>query len=140
MKTIGMARLGRDAEVRYTPDGIAVANIAMAFNYGKPGQDGKRPSQWIDGSLWGKRAESLSPYLTKGSQHCFTLDEIHIETYQKQDGGTGFKLVARVLDVELGQRQEATAPRPAPAPRQQRAAPAPIGGGGFEEMDDDIPF
>lgn len=142
MKTIGMARLGRDAEIRYTADGTAVATIAMAYNYGKAGQDGKRPTQWIDGALWGKRAEALAPYLLKGSNHCFTLDEIHVETYQKQDGTTATKLAARVLDVELGPRQESAEPRPAPAPAPK---PAPrqaqrSAGSGFDDLDDLIPF
>lgn len=103
MKTIGLARLGRDAEVRYTPSGDPVCNLSLAFNYGQKDNDGNRPTQWIDAALWGKRAESLAQYLVKGSLHCFTLDEIHIETYQGRNG-EGFKLVARVLDVELGPR------------------------------------
>jgi single-strand DNA-binding protein len=141
MKTIGMGRLGRDAEIRYTADGTPVAKLAMAYNYGKPGQDGKRPVQWIDASLWGKRAESLAPYMTKGSQHCFTLEAIHIETFQKQDGTQGTTLAATVLDVELGPRSESAAPRPAPAPAP-RPAPVPqrAPSSGFDDLDDSIPF
>lgn len=143
-KMIGMMRLGRDAELRYMPNNEPVTNLSLAYAHGKAGQDGKRPTQWIDATLWGKRAEALTQYLTKGGLHCFTLDELHIQTFQKQDGSTGTKLVARVLDVELGARQEpatAPAPRPAPPPRQ---APAPAqrgtSGSGFDDMDDDIPF
>ena len=148
-KMIGMMRLGRDAELRYTPNSEPVTNLSLAYQYGKAGQDGKRPTQWIDAALWGKRAEALTQYLTKGGFHCFTLDEVHIQTFQKQDGSTGTKLVARVLDVELGSRQDAapaTAPppaaRPAPPPQRQAPAPAPRGstGSGFDDMDDDIPF
>lgn len=103
MKTIGLARLGRDAEVRFTPSGEAVCNLSLAVNYGKKGGDGNRPTQWIDASLWGKQAEALAPYLTKGSVHCFVLSDIHIETYQGQNG-PGHKLSARVDSVELGPR------------------------------------
>ena len=148
-KMIGMMRLGRDAELRYTPNNEPVTNLSLAYAHGKAGQDGKRPTQWIDATLWGKRAEALTQYLTKGGLHCFTLDELNIQTFQKQDGSTGTKLVARVLDVELGSRQDpapATAPapaaRPAPPPQRQAPAPAPRGstGSGFDDMDDDIPF
>lgn len=138
MKTIGMARLGRDAEVRFTPGGDAVCNLSLAVNYGQKAADGNRPTQWIDATLWGKRAEALAQYLVKGSVHCFTLDEIHIETYQKNGGGEGVKLVARVLDVELGPRVGGEQPASQPSPRQaapaQRQKPAP------QPDDDDIPF
>jgi single-strand DNA-binding protein len=40
-----------------------VANVSLAFTYGKKGDDGKRPTQWVDASLWGQRAESLAPYI-----------------------------------------------------------------------------
>ena len=148
-KMIGMMRLGRDAELRYTPNNEPVTNLSLAYAHGKAGRDGKRPTQWIDATLWGKRAEALTQYLTKGGLHCFTLDELNIQTFQKQDGSTGTKLVARVLDVELGSRQDA-APAPAarpsapayaprPAPPAAPAAPA-RSSSGFDDMDDDIPF
>lgn len=143
MKTIGLARLGRDAEIRYTPSGEAVCNLSLAVNYGKKGEDGNRPTQWIDASLWGQRAESLSQYLVKGSVHCFTLDEVHIEAFQKGDGSQGTKLVARVADVELGPRVggegQAAVPAQRPAAPAQRppARPAPKPAA---LADDDIPF
>ena len=144
-KMIGMMRLGRDAELRYTPNNEPVTNLSLAYAHGKAGQDGKRPTQWIDAALWGKRAEALTQYLTKGGLHCFTLDELNIQTFQKQDGSSGTKLVARVLDVELGARQDAApapapAARPAPPPQRQAPAPAPRPSSGFDDMDDDIPF
>ena len=52
----GLCRVGRDAELRCMPDGTAVANVSLAFNHGKKGQDGNRPSQWIDAAIFGKRA------------------------------------------------------------------------------------
>ena len=126
-KMIGMMRLGRDAELRYTPNNEPVTNLSLAYAHGKAGQDGKRPTQWIDATLWGKRAEALTQYLTKGGLHCFTLDELNIQTFQKQDGSTGTKLVARVLDVELGSRQDAApapAAHPAPPPPPPTASPS----------------
>ena len=43
MKAFGLARLGRDAEIRTTSQGESVATLALAFSYGRKGSDGKRP-------------------------------------------------------------------------------------------------
>ena len=157
MKAIGICRLGREAEMRYLTDGTPVLNLALAVNYGKKGQDGNRPTQWIEAAMFGQRAETLAPFMLKGSAHCFTLSDMHIETYAKSDGSQGVKLAARVDDVELGPRQDgaatqqqrqapaqqqggyrASAPRQAPAPRP---AMPPASSSGFDDMDiDEIPF
>ena len=129
----GMARLGRDAEVRHTANGDPVASLSLAFNYGKKGADGKRPTQWVDGSLWGKRAEALAPYLLKGTMLAVTLEDVRIETYKSQTG-EGHKLAGNVTQVELaGGNQAATSPAPRPAPRQAQS-------GGFPDSLDEIPF
>lgn len=137
LQLTGLARLGRDAEVRFTSGGDPVANLSLAFFYGRKGQDGKRPTQWVDGSLWGKLAEALAPYLTKGVLLAVTIDDAHIETFRKSDGTEGYKLAGRVTGIELaGGGEQKPAPAPAPAPRQS----AKSSGGGFSDMDDDIPF
>lgn len=140
MKAFGLARLGRDAELRTTAQGESVVTLALAFSYGRKGSDGNRPTQWVDAALWGKRAEALAPYLTKGGLVSVSLEDVHIETFDGKHG-PGHKLAARVVDLELASPKQASAapapaaPRPAPRP-----APAPAGGHGFEEMDSDIPF
>lgn len=153
MQMIGVARLGRDAELRYTPNGTAVANLSLAFNYGQKDDQGNRPTQWVDASLWGKLAESLEQYLKKGQQVSVTLDEPHIETYQGQNG-QGHKLAARVLSIELvggrpeagGQQQgQQQRPQQQSRPAQQSAAQRPASGAAasrppIDDMDDDIPF
>ena len=97
----GVARLGRDCEVRFTPNGDAVTNLSLAFNYGqKDQQTGQKPTMWIEASLWGKRAESLAPYLVKGTQLSIVAEEPHIETYKGQNG-PGHKLVARILTIDF---------------------------------------
>jgi len=139
MKAFGLARLGRDAEIRTTSQGESVATLALAFSYGRKGSDGNRPTQWVDAALWGKRAEALAPYLVKGGLVSVSLEDVHIETFEGKNG-PGHKLAARVVDVELASPKQAgaaPAQRPAPAPRQ---APAPSGGHGFEDMSDDVPF
>jgi single-strand DNA-binding protein len=143
MKAQGLARIGKDAEVRFTPNGTAVANVTLAFTYGKKGDDGKRPTQWVDASIWGQRAEPMAPYLTKGKQIVAYLEDVHIQTYTKNDGTTNAKMVARLADFEFVSEGSGDGQRTAPAQRQAPApAPAPrqAGGGGFENMNDDIPF
>lgn len=131
----GVFRIGRDAEVRHTPKGDAVAQLSLAYNHGKKGQDGNRQSQWIDAAIWGKRAEALAQYLLKGQQVYAVLSDPHIQTYEGKNG-QGVKLVATVLEIELiaGQRPQESQPQ-----RQERpkAAPAPSG---FDDMDSDVPF
>lgn len=139
MKGLGLARIGRDTELRHTPKGDAVVNISLAFSWGRRGEDGNRSTTWVEASLWGKRAEALAPYLKKGGLVSVVLEEIHMETYESQNGG-GTKIVGKVMDIELAGGGERTqVPAPAPA-RQQTRAPAPQPSSGFDDMDDDIPF
>lgn len=137
-----MARLGRDAEIRYTPSGDAVCNLSLAVSYYDKNAENGRATQWVDATLWGKQAERLAPFMLKGSFHCFTLEDMRIETYQKNGGGEGVKMVARVVDVELGQRAggegQGAAPRQAPPAGAARPQPKPAPN--FSDMDDDIPF
>ena len=131
----GLVRLGRDAVLRYMPDGTPVANMALAYNYGQKDEAGKRPAQWIEAALWGKRAEALVPHLLKGTALDVVLEDVRIETWSDRDGATRMKLAARVLNVEFAGRaaERAAAPDPA-APPSDKAG----GAGGFES--DDIPF
>jgi single-strand DNA-binding protein len=131
MKANGLARIGKDAEVRYTPGGAAVANVSLAFSYGKRGDDGKRPTQWVDASLWGQRAESLAPYIKKGGQIVAYLEDVSIQTFTKGDGTQATKMVARLVDLEFvsGGEQASSQPKPKAAPAQQQ-------GSGFEDFDD----
>lgn len=152
--TYGLAKLGRDAELRYTAgsDPVAVCNLSLAFRYGRKGGDGKYPTQWIEGSLWGKQAEALAPYLLKGSSVSVSIEDTHIEHFKKADGTPSVKLSGRVLSIELGASAPAADAAPAPAartaapappPPQRRPAPASTGTG-FDDMPNDdfgeIPF
>ena len=145
LQSFGFARIGRDAELRFTPEGTAVANLSLAFNYGRKGDDGKRPTAWVDGSLWGKQAEALAHYLLKGTGVAITLEDVHIETFKGRDGTPGSKMVGRVTAIDFtgsaaqGEQRQQSAPaaRPAAQPQRTQAANATTG---FDNMDDDIPF
>lgn len=86
MKLLGIARIGKDVEVRYTPKGEPVANISAAWNYGMKDQSGMRPTQWVDAALFGKRAESLAPFLKKGTTIMLDLNDVHVEVYTGKNG------------------------------------------------------
>lgn len=129
---IGVARLGQDAELRHLSSGTAVVNLSLAFNYGKKGQDGKRPSQWVEASLFGERAESLAGYLTKGTSLFVDLRDVHVETYQKRDGSSGSKLTGVVDSLDFAGNRPGTS--------ESKPAPKSSGGSGFDDMDSDIPF
>lgn len=134
----GLARLGDDAALRYTPGGQQVCNLSLAFNYGKKGDDDKKPTQWVDASLWGERAEKLAGYLKKGTTLDVVLEDPHIETYESRNG-TGSKLVARVVLLEFaggGQRDQAGGGEKPAQQSKKPAAQAPAGGADF---DDDLP-
>lgn len=140
---IGLARLGRDAEVRYTGGGDAVTGLSLAMDY----RDKKEKlTQWVEGSLWGARAEGLAEYLVKGKLVYVVLDDVHIEEYEGKNG-TGHKLVGRVATIELAgggksDNERPTGARgPAAAPEQRRpASKSASKQTGFDDMDDDIPF
>ena len=128
----GQARIGRDAELRHTSS-TSVCNIPLAFN---GGYGDRKFATWIEVSIWGKQAEGLAQYLTKGKSVVVTLKDLKQETFTKQDGTVTPKLTAQLVDLEFsagGERTEQSAPKPAPPPK-----PTPQS---FEDFDDsDIPF
>ena len=129
-------RIGRDAEIRHTNSGDAVASFTVADDQGKD-----KATIWWRCNLWGKRAESLAQYLSKGQ--AVTVTGQVTEREYERDGETRKSQEIRVNDIALqgGKREEGERQpsRAAPARQPQRSA-APAGGGGFEDMDDDIPF
>lgn len=63
-----LGNTGRDVELRYTPQGTAVANFSVASNTGRSTSEGqKKKTDWFNVSAFGRQAETLAKYLTKGS-------------------------------------------------------------------------
>ena len=60
--------VGKNAELRRTGNGDAVLGFSVAVDQGKDKNGQKRETKWYDASLWGKRAESLQSYITKGTK------------------------------------------------------------------------
>ena len=125
-------QLGKDAEVRFLQNGDAVANFSVADSQGKD-----KPTVWWNASLFGKRAESLAPYLLKG-QSVTVTGTVTEREYTDKDGNKRKSMDVRVNDVALqGGKREAEAPaRQTPRPASK---PSPSGSG-FDDMDSDVPF
>jgi single-strand DNA-binding protein len=136
--------VGRDAEVRYTPAGLAVLNVNVANNIGF---GDKQQTLWIRVALFGKRAEgSLQNYLKKGQQ-VFVSGELSMNEYKANDGSmkTALELTANIIDL-VGKRNEGGAPSgnypssPASGRSSTQQSPAPSHDNFDEPYDDDIPF
>ena len=134
----GLFTLGRDAEIRTSQNGTVIVNLAVAYNYGRKGDDGKKPSQWVRAAMFGKQAEALAPHLTKGKQVSLIIRDLHISTFQKQDGTTGTSLEGVADFDDFARGAPSAEPRQQAAPVQRQAAPRPASG--FDDMEDDIPF
>jgi single-strand DNA-binding protein len=95
-----------------------------------------KPAIWWRCSLFGKRAESLQQYITKGGS-VTVVGTVSEREYTDKDGQQRKSQDVRVQDIALqGGRQQGEAPqRQAAAPR-----PAPAATSGFDDMDDDLPF
>lgn len=95
-----VGRLTRDAELRYTNSGSAVANISLAINTRR-----RRDDQWVDEAhffdavVWGKTAESLQPYLTKGKQ--IGLEGELRQNRWEQDGQRRSKVEIFTRNIQL---------------------------------------
>jgi single-strand DNA-binding protein len=88
-KTILMGNLTRDPEVRYTPNGAAVASFAIAVNRKyKQGSETKEEVSYIDIVVFGKQAENCGQYLSKGDS---ALIEGRLQQRRWDDKDTGAK-------------------------------------------------
>ena len=101
--------LGKDAEIRFLPDGTPVAAFSVADSQGRDKQ-----TIWWNCSLFGKRAESLAPYLVKGGAVAVSGTVTEREWTDK-DGQKRKSMDLRVNDVALqGGKREGTTPVKAP--------------------------
>jgi single-strand DNA-binding protein len=65
-----VGNLGRDPEMRYTPNGTAVTSLSVATSRRYSTADGQQKEEtvWFRVSVWGKQAEPCNQYLSKGSK------------------------------------------------------------------------
>lgn len=124
-------QLGKDAEIKYMPNGDAVASFSVADSQGKD-----KPTIWWNCSLFGKRAESLSQYLLKGSAVTISGSVTEREWTDKE-GSKRKSMDVRVQDIALQGGRKDSAPSPQQAPQRQAQKPA---ASGFDDNDLDVPF
>lgn len=127
-KITATGRIGKDAEVRFTNSGDPIASFSLASDVGF---GDKKTTNWFNCSIWGKRAEALSPHLTKGQQ-VTVFGTLTMREWVNKDGIKQLSPDIRIDEIELqGGKQEAK-------PAQTNAKPAPKSD--FSDMQDDVPF
>lgn len=88
-KCIFVGRLSSDVELRYTPNGKAVANFGLALTRAVPDQNGDRQADFIRCQAWGKVAENMANQLSKGDMIAIE-SRVQTRSYQGQDGKTNY--------------------------------------------------
>ena len=144
----------------YLQNGTCYAKVSIAVNESKKGQDGNWQdyANYFEVHVYGKTAENLKPYLTKGQQICVT-GSLHQDRWQdKQTGNNQSKVVIKSDNIQLcggkrednGQQngyqnngyQQSGTPQFKPAPQNQQ----PQNNGGYQsenygsDFPEDIPF
>ena len=101
-KIIVIGNLGRDPELRYTPQGDAVCDFSIATNEKKRDKAGELQdvTTWFKITLWGRKAETASKYLTKGKP-VYVEGRLQIEEWTDRDGNKRFTLVVQGNDMQF---------------------------------------
>lgn len=143
-----MGRLTRDIELRYTPKGVAIANMSVAVNRRWTSEAGEKKEEvtFVECTLFGRTAENCAQYLKKGSS-AHVSGRLKGESWDdKQTGQKRSKMVVVAESVQfIGSKSDSAQPSAPAAPRsaRQAATPAPAGepleGDGPPESDD-VPF
>lgn len=144
-KVILVGNLGQDPEVRYMPNGGAVANITLATSESwrdKQTGETKEKTEWHRVVLFGKVAEVASEYLRKGSQ-VYIEGTLQTRKWQDQSGQDRYTTevivsVGGTMQM-LGSRQSSLGQSQPPARPVQNNALA-LGNEPPIDFDDDIPF
>jgi len=154
-----MGNVTRDIELRYTPKGTAVADVGLAVNRVRSGENGERIEEttFVDITLWGRTAEVAHQYSGKGKP-LFVEGRLHMDSWDDKTSGqkrTKLKVVADNIQLMGapgggsgggggGQPQQGgQGGNPAPQqpsqqqPQQQGGSPAQ---GGQTDDGDEIPF
>lgn len=141
-KVMLIGNLTRDPELRQTPKGTAVAQFGLAVNRNFRGEDGqsREETTFVDIEAWGKQAETISRYLTKG-RPVFVEGRLKFDQWEdKNGGGKRSKLRVVVENFQfLGGRQDGEGGGGEPVAPPRRAA-QPAAGSQDNGIDEDVPF
>lgn len=142
---IMMGNMTRDAELRYTPNGKAVASFGLAINrtYKDAAGEKKEEVDFFDVVAWGKLGEIISQYGGKG-QGVHVTGRLQNRNWEGTDGTKKYKTEIIATDISLvgAKRGDGTAQLPSnPAEGTDKPAPAVESQVSDEEINiDDIPF
>lgn len=131
--------IGRDAELKYTPSGTAVSKFSVATTEKR--KDNEKTT-WFSVSVWGKQAEAVTQYLTKGRQ-VYVEGRLSLEEYTTREGEKRTSLEVNASDVQLlgaredGQAATVEAQRPSTVRDLTQRKDSFVQS---EVIDDDIPF
>lgn len=121
--------LGRDAELRHTPNGVAVCSFPVPCT---SGWGDNQKVMWVDCSIWRERGEKLVEYLKKGTPVMISGELTLSEPYQTKSGETKVNARCSVIQITLG---KAAKDDPAAQPKGKPEIPVVD-----DFQDDDIPF
>lgn len=143
-KCMIIGNLGRDPEMRYTPNGQAVTQFTVAVNRNFKGQNGEwqEETEWFRVVAWGPLAERTAEYLRKGRK-VYVEGRLQTRQWEDREGQKRYttELIAQtVTALDSRPRDEADAPDAGPRPARRETAPS-----GGEPTDtytdlDDLPF
>ena len=139
-KFIGIGNLGRDVELRFMPDGKAVANFSIAISErykDKTTGEQKEVTEWVNIALFGRLAEIAGEYLGKGSK-VYIEGKLKTEKYTK-DGIDRYstKIIGEKLEMLTTKGEGRSSRGEGAQAAEDKAKSNPSG---FDDMDDDIPF
>jgi single-strand DNA-binding protein len=135
-----MGNLTRDVELKYTPSNQAVANIGVAVNRRYRTSDGEQREEttFVDCEAWGRTAEVMSQYLSKG-RPVFIEGRLRLDQWQDKDGSNRSKLRVVVENFQFVDSRGDGGGGGGGA--SVSAASGSPGGGQHEPIsEDDIPF
>lgn len=129
--------MGKDAVQRFTQSGDSVVQFSLPV---KSGYGDKAKTSWINCSLWGKRGESVFPYLKKGTL-VGVSGEWSMNEYTDKEGQKRASPELRVAELALlGGKPEGQKSGGGSGNAPQLDRPKQADSTGFDDMSDDIPF
>jgi single-strand DNA-binding protein len=141
-KVMLIGRLGKDPEIRYTPDGSPVASFSLATSENWTDKSGTRQerTEWHNIVAWTRLADLSKRFLAKGRQ-VYVEGRIRTREWNDKDGNKRrtTEIIAAQM-VLLGSRPEGMEANAVPPSPVQRAPEADQGLSDVSITDDDIPF
>ncbi|SFD70842.1 single-strand binding protein [Lentibacillus persicus] len=109
-RVVLVGRLTRDPDLRYTPNGVAVANFRIAVDRPFSNQQGNRDADFINCVVWRRAAENLATYMKKGSM--IGVDgRIQSRSFEGRDGNTVFVTEVVADNIQFLESKGSSQPR-----------------------------